>query len=234
MRDGKYSPLRASELRAFPLRLLPHYRRRRSERRRTNAALTPLPFSFSRAEMGPKRRFPRCSFVYGFVITLAVSLSVAVAMPDVGLGTERVWPGKEGRRDVNLEEGRDRDHRAASEAATYSVTEVLRLRCHACNGALTSAPYFLGPPPPPRSGRSTDEVLFAICSLNRGIRTIPVAAAAVSSKFYRAENYDVVIPMTKARLSRSEIVKLSFLLTTDEERMSFLKHRRLPSIALLN
>ena len=53
-------------------------------------------------------------------------------MPDVGLGTEHVVclaaeDGRtDGRRDVNLcgGGGGDRDHRAAREAATYSVSEV--------------------------------------------------------------------------------------------------------------
>ena len=102
-------------------------------------------------------------------------------MPDVGLGTERVWPGRGRRARCESGEGGEIEitRERASEAATYSVSE--RGARAACNGALTStAPPLLTSFRPSCQDTLTASLhrrmkscLRSAHSLARGIRTIP-------------------------------------------------------------
>ena len=102
-------------------------------------------------------------------------------MPDVGLGTERVWRGRArcesgGGGEIEITRGASE---RASEAATYSVSEVLGprvmglLRVLLHHSSLPSVlPSFL-PGHPHSLHRRMKSCLRSAHSLTRGIRTIP-------------------------------------------------------------
>ena len=101
-------------------------------------------------------------------------------MPDVGLGTERVWRGR--ARCESGGGGENEITRGASERARRPLIPSARCSGRACNGALTSTappplltsvlPSFL-PGHPHSLHRRMKSCLRSAHSLTRGIRTIP-------------------------------------------------------------
>ena len=191
--DGKYSPLRGRHAAAALSFTRSVYCPiiggadlqcvRRPRRRRSSSFLSLFPLS--RAEWNARCSFFRSSSVRGLLITPAVALHGGCG-GDARCRTRNrarlAQLGREGGRDVNLEgEGRSRSlgSERASEAATYSVSEVLGPRVMGLLRVLlhhSSLPSFRpscqDTLTPSIDGRMKS-CLRSAHSLTRGIRTIP-------------------------------------------------------------